>query len=475
MRKLIFYTFILILGLNACKPEEQRIIILHTNDMHGKIDNFSKLVSYVKEIEKDYDHVYLLSAGDIFSGNPIVDYYPEKGYPMIDLMNIAGYDVSVLGNHEFDYGQKVLKKRIEQAGFPFICANMSVGQSVLDNPQPSYLIKVDDIDIFILGLIETSVKGKPTTHPARVKGLEFNDPIKTAKKYLEKEAGRNEAFIALSHMGYNNDSLLALACHEIDVIVGGHTHKKIKNGKLINDVLITQAGSYLYNVGRVDLIFKQGKLIERKAKLVYLAERNEYDEKTAKIIEKYNNNEAFQKVVGFAAAPLSGKEELGCFYADAVRAVENTDFAFQNKGGIRVYGIPEGDIIIKTVYELDPFGNKIVTVDLTGDQIKRLLIYAYGIYNEPELNISGGKYHVKLSKNNAVQNILVLKDDRMISDTAIYSVAFNSYMADTYDPGYEINGKLLSVSTTDAILSFLSNNKEINYKGIKRIVVEKDD
>jgi 5'-nucleotidase / UDP-sugar diphosphatase len=473
MRKLLFYASILILGLSACKSKEQRIIILHTNDMHGKIDNFSKLVSYVKEIEQDHEHIYLLSAGDIFSGNPIVDFYPEKGYPMIDMMNIAGYDVTVLGNHEFDYGQEVLSKRIEQATFPFICANIEAMESVLSKPKSYYALKAENIEIFILGLIETSVRGKPTTHPAKLEGLNFYDPFTIAEAYIDSVSDQYDAVIALTHLGYKNDSILATICDDFDVIVGGHTHKRLPNGKMVNDVLIAQAGSYMYNVGRIDLVFRRGKLVERKSQLISLSDYKGVDNKTASAIEEYNNNEAFQRVVGYAAEPINGKEQLGCFFADAIKSVDSIDFAFQNKGGIRIHEIPAGDIVLKTIYELDPFGNKIVVSKLTGDQIRQLIIFAYGIYNEMELKISGGEYYINLSNGKDIQDVVVLKNNKAIADTVYYTVAMNSYMADTYDPGFDITGEVLTINTTDAILAFLKQHEKVNYKDVARTFIVK--
>ncbi len=83
---------------------DKKLTIFITNDIHGKIDNFAKL-KYLVDEEKKKTNVLLTNAGDIFSGNPIVDNYPQKGFPIIDLMNRVGYDISVIGNHEFDYGE----------------------------------------------------------------------------------------------------------------------------------------------------------------------------------------------------------------------------------------------------------------------------------------------------------------------------------------------------------------------------------
>ena len=86
--------------------------ILHTNDIHGNFSRFPRLAFVVDSIRNVHENVLLLNAGDIFTGNPLVDMDKEKGFQMIELMNKVGYDLSTLGNHEFDYGQNVLSLMI---------------------------------------------------------------------------------------------------------------------------------------------------------------------------------------------------------------------------------------------------------------------------------------------------------------------------------------------------------------------------
>ena len=107
------------------------IIILHTNDMHSRIDNFGKLAYLADSLRRTHKYVFLVAAGDNFTGNPIVDMYPDKGFPMIELMNMLHYDVSAIGNHEFDMGQELQNKRREQAHFPFVSCNIDASGAVV--------------------------------------------------------------------------------------------------------------------------------------------------------------------------------------------------------------------------------------------------------------------------------------------------------------------------------------------------------
>ena len=112
------------------------IIILHTNDMHSRIDNFGKLAYLADSLRRTHKYVFLVAAGDNFTGNPIVDMYPDKGFPMIELMNMLHFNATAIGNHEFDMGQELQNKRRQQANFPFICCNIDASGAVVKQPEP---------------------------------------------------------------------------------------------------------------------------------------------------------------------------------------------------------------------------------------------------------------------------------------------------------------------------------------------------
>ena len=153
---------------------QEKVIIFSINDMHSRIENFSKIKPLIDKEKGKGNKVFFVCAGDIFSGNPVVDNYTEKGFPIIDLLNRTGLDISVIGNHEFDYGQRVLSDRIAQANFPFICANFSGGRGELSNVKGFEIIQKDGFSIAYIGSVETGNFGRyPLTHPKKVEGLFF--------------------------------------------------------------------------------------------------------------------------------------------------------------------------------------------------------------------------------------------------------------------------------------------------------------
>ena len=154
MKKMFIFWMIAITCVACSTTKETQLVILSTNDMHAHIDDYAKVAAFVDAERRAHPgRVVVLSGGDLFSGNPVVDHCdrPGKGYPIIDLMNRVGYRASAVGNHEFDYGQRALSDRIRQAAFPFLCANMHVGEGAeIRQPEPSTVIKVGRLRIGII-------------------------------------------------------------------------------------------------------------------------------------------------------------------------------------------------------------------------------------------------------------------------------------------------------------------------------------
>ena len=140
-RKVIVYfvrrwgiVLLLAVTLYCCKNESGtpgKVVIVSTNDMHAQLARFPLLATLIQQKKTEGGEVIVVDAGDRFSGNPYVDHALERGEPMILLMNKVGYDVVTMGNHDFDYGQKILKKRLHEANFPVVCANMLSEKSEL--------------------------------------------------------------------------------------------------------------------------------------------------------------------------------------------------------------------------------------------------------------------------------------------------------------------------------------------------------
>jgi 2',3'-cyclic-nucleotide 2'-phosphodiesterase (5'-nucleotidase family) len=455
-----------------CKKSFE-VIILHTNDMHSKIDNMGKLAYLVDSIKTQHPHVFLFSAGDNFTGNPIVDMYPEKGYPMIDLMNRVGFDLSAMGNHEFDLGQETQNKRRSEARFPFISANINVGKSILKKPAPYYLLQVEKCKIPVFSLIQVSENGYPDSHPSRLEGLSFDQPEKKAAEYmkLKKKYGM---LIALTHLGIETDVPLAQKYPQIDLIIGGHSHTVMTTPLIENGVMIVQTGSQLKSVGKTTFQVVNGKITDRKYELISLASITHSKPEIQNLIDRYNDNEEMNRVLASAGTPLNNQQELGCLMTDAITSQFKVDFAFQNTGGIRIPYLPKGDILYKDIFRLDPFGNQVVTYTMTLLEVKSLIMNAYNRNKEPDLMVSGMKYSALVDQNGVCTDVVMTDySGNPFDPSRKYTVGMNSYIGATYVFDHTDPGTTNFDTTAQTLINFLKEVKSVSYEGTNRIEIKK--
>ncbi len=454
--------------------KQTEIIILHTNDMHSKIDNMAKLAYLADSLRKFHPFVFLVSAGDNFTGNPVVDMVPDKGAPMIDLMNRCGFNVSALGNHEFDMGQTLLKKRMEQATFPFICANMDGTAAVIGQLKPYTVLNAGDgITIAMLGLIQLDDNGLPSAHPSNMKEVKFVNGLSKAREFafLKKQYG---ILIALSHMGVDDDMRLADSMPQFDMIIGGHSHTLIHPPTIANGVMIVQAGAHMKQLGKTTLMVESGKVVSRNDEVIQFASLKNEAPDLRKLIDGYNNNQEFGKIVGMASGLIEGEDELGSLMTDAVTHQLQVDFAFQNRGGIRVPSISGGEITLKDVYKLDPFNNQVVIFSMNTEEIKSLICYGYQHEKQIDLQVSGMTYQLTDNGKGACLKVEMFdKSGKPLDPGQEYSVAMNNYMASTYKFDHKDPGTLSTLTTAEMLVRYLGSAGTINYAGVKRATVVK--
>jgi 5'-nucleotidase / UDP-sugar diphosphatase len=470
----IYFSF-LFTGIGFGQSDTTEIILFHTNDMHAKIDNYSKLAYIVKECKQSHPNVFLISAGDLFTGNPIVDQNDNKGLPMIELMNLVDYDLSCLGNHEFDYGQNQLSSLMIKSSFPFICANINTSGSDMKPMNPyQKLYTKDGISLGFVGLIQIEDNHLPATNPNNLNGISFSNPLKTVKKYVSYKDS-SDIFIALTHIGFDQDIILATKYPFFDLIIGGHTHTKLDKGEFRGNTLIVQADSHMDYLGKITLIVVNHKLVSKEETLIDLRSYPNMDSEVSEFIRRYNQNDYFKEVIGSATEEISGKDELGSLMTDAMQDTLKTDISFVNEGGIRLKFLPKGDISLKEIYQLSPFGNTYVILKLTTKEIKQLIEYTYQYENENDLQVSGILIDLYVNEQNALKRI-ELKDvngEKLKSGT--YTVAVNNFMASAYKLKFLKKGIDSGIVDAQTTINYIKKKKTVSYKGVKRINIIKEN
>ncbi len=261
--------------------EISRITILHTNDMHSRIEPFpldgtkyegkggmARRAATISSIRKEVDNVLLLDAGDIFQGTPYFNLF--GGELEFKLMSKMGYDAATFGNHDFDGGITGLVKQMPHANFPFVNANYDFRNTALNGKVKEYMIfEKGDIKI---GLTGVGIELKGMVPKNLIGETQYLDPIKNANrvaKMLKKDM-RCDYVICLSHLGFKydkpkvSDMILAEESSHIDLILGGHTHTfldkpVVRKNKENESVVINQVGWAGIVLGRLDLHFEKNK------------------------------------------------------------------------------------------------------------------------------------------------------------------------------------------------------------------------
>ena len=457
-------------------PAERQAVIFSVNDMHAAVDNFPKLAWIVDSLKVLYPDMLLLAAGDNQTGNPVNDQYPEKGWPVIDLMNATGFDLSAVGNHEFDTGPEGFGNLAKKADFSFICANVSQDNSVDVKISPYKIITLPNgLRLAFLGLLQLGQNGIPDSHPDNLKGFSFRSPFETAPEYLWLKDSC-DIFIALTHIGFEEDVKLAETLPAgIDLIIGGHSHTRVEKEQIHNGIMITQAENKLKYGTLTRLTVGSDGRVQRNMQLINI--RNSAKEKPAirAMVDKYNDNPVLNEVISTASGDFSTYEELGYLMADAQREAAGADIALMNPGGVRIDRLEKGPVTIKNVYQLDPFGNELVVTKLTGEEINSLLHAAWPVDDRSPLYPSGIRMEVKTDGAGNPEEFTILTDGGApLEMNRIYSVAMNSYMTQVYKYVRSDPGQSLFITTADALISYLKNHNPVrSYRGEKRVNVDR--
>ena len=442
---------------------ETEINILTVNDMHSNIDMFPKFAALVDSLRDIYPDLLVFSAGDNRTGNPVNDQYDPVNYPMIELMNRTGFNLSAVGNHEWDGDIVNFQNDIERAHFPFLCANVFVPDSVKLDIKPYTIIENQGLKMAVVGMIELRHDGLPGAHPSKLKKVSFKKSYDVLPEYQFLKDQTN-VFILLSHCGMEEDVELAQENPWLDVIIGGHTHTLIERPFYHNGVLITQSGSKLKFATLVTLKFKDGELMEKQSTVLNVNEFKHENKEIKSLLDEFNDAPTLNEAIAVAKTKFDNIEELGCMLTDAIREISGADFAFQNTGGIRVNHLDKGPITVKDVYSIDPFSNEVVVYQMTGAQVKHFIINSYRKNGGYPSFVSGMTYTVGDDGN----NVWIEMDGGKFSTKKTYKVAFNSYMASTVDVKSEDEGTSTFMTSEEMLIEFLRRHKEVDYQGVSR-------
>lgn len=449
------------------------IKIVHTNDIHARVEEnagsgiigMPKLKSVIDDFTDDSDMDLVLDSGDLFHGQSIATLV--KGESVAELVKACGYDAMTAGNHDWNYGKDRLKELAKIADVEMLTGNVveENGEQFFDN---QYYFETaekngQELKVGIFGVIDPDIYSK--TSQTNVEGLTFTDSVEYAKAASsELEQMGCDVVIALTHT--YNPTELASSVDGVDLWLAGHEHIDISTEVTTPDgskSYVVESGYYLYEAGLIDLdcsLDSDGEITDIRIN----ADKTDYSaagslSDNAEVRSVLDNIKAEQSVilnnvVGTSPADLDGVWEnlridetnLGRAVTDAYLLETGADIAFENAGGIRA-SVKKGDVTYSDIIGISPFGNYIVTKQITGKQLKEILetsieiqknsIVAYesGEYDAWPTNSgsylqTGGisvEYNLDLEYGSRVISVKV--GDEKLDDEKLYTVATNNFVA----------------------------------------------
>lgn len=471
-------------GSVSAAGKDVEVHLIGINDFHGQLDTTSMvgdkkagsapiLATYLKEAKAKYEHSLLFHNGDSVGASAPVSSM-DRDEPTMEWMNMMGFDVGSLGNHEFDQGIAALKAQIfggldpkegkvTHAGAKFDYVNANVIENSTGKPliKPYVIKEVGGVKIGFIGLVTKSTPNKVS--PAGTAGVRFlsaEEEVEAVNKYAKELQGQGvETIIVLAHdpastkegvtTGEAADLAKALpADSPVDVIVAGDNHA-LANG-VVNGKLIVQAYSYGTAFEDIKLMIDPvtGDVTEKSATVTTTFQEGvKEDPETLAIIKKsLDKHPELTKPVGttdgsiLRADAYNKETPMGNLIADAMRQADfgdkagKADFAFTNPGGIRA-DLPKGDVTFADLAKIQPFGNTLVKLELTGEQVKTLLQQQWGMNadgtpNTKTLQLAGLKYTADFSKPVAERvTALTLEDGTPIDPEKSYTAVVNNFMA----------------------------------------------
>uniref|UniRef100_A0A8C5E697 5'-nucleotidase n=1 Tax=Gouania willdenowi TaxID=441366 RepID=A0A8C5E697_GOUWI len=511
----LLHLFVLTLCARPVAPFE--LVLLHTNDVHARVDEISvhagrcgggsgacfggvaRRAAKIREIRARESHVLLLDAGDQFQGSAWFNFY--KGAESAHFMNALRYDAMVFGNHEFDNGvEGLMKPFMEMLACPVLSANIRADSSLASTFGSAYLpYKVFTIDGEKVGVVGYTSRETPSlSKPGSL--LVFEDEVSSLQLQVNKlqTLGVNKV-VALGHSGFSVDQEVARRVRGVDVVIGGHTNTFLFTGRPApssevpvgpypfmvrsedgRDVPVVQAYAFGKYLGHLRVTFDVGgNVVKAVGNPVLLDSSVPQDPDVLADVQQWKRSLAnySSQEVGQTLVFLNGTTEecrfrecnLGNLICDAMW--NHVSACIVNGGGIRT-SIDErsrnGSITMEDLISVLPFGGTYDLVELKGSTLRKVFEHSVSRYGQSTgefLQVSGFQVELDVSRpsGHRVKKLLILCTKcrvphlEPVLHQSVYKVVLPSYLVDGGDGFSMIKQEMLKHNSGDLDISVVSH------------------
>jgi 2',3'-cyclic-nucleotide 2'-phosphodiesterase/3'-nucleotidase len=406
--------------------QRAHVVILGTTDMHGRIfpidyytnkyDNvgIAKVATLVKDARKTDPNLLLVDSGDTIQGTPLEYFHNKRNNtppdPMMLAMSALHYDAMTVGNHEYNFGLKVLEKARGEAKFPWLSANTYNTGTLTTHYQPYIVKEVDGVRVGVLGLTTPGIPNWENV--PNYKGLEFKETVSEAKKWVAilRQKEKVDVVVIAMHMGIeedlrtgaqspsqvaNENAAVAIARQVpgVDLILMGHTHRDVPS-LVVNGVLLTQANRWASHVARADIYLEKTgtgrwQVIAKQSRTIPVTEKTVVDPEIAQLGKPYDKEtqDWLSRTIGESPEEITSQD---CRFRDTaiIDLIQRVQLE-AGKGDVSMAAcfnpqarIPKGPVTVRDIAGLYEYENTLVTIELTGTQIKDALEHSARYFRE---------------------------------------------------------------------------------------------
>ena len=477
-KRLVTFVCAVLALLSACvddsstQSDELPVTLIFTNDIESayepvtafwlddieRIGGIAQLATLIDKERSDKERVFLFDSGDIFTGALSTVTHGEL---MFEFMISMDYDAMVLGNHEFDYGEEVLRWQKSRVPFPVLAANLFYKGTDIPFAQPHAVIERDGIRIGVIGVLGQDAASSAIA-PAHIDLLDVTSPVDAVRNSVAALREQVDLIVLLTHQGHTApmqtdaeidprlqrdiqaDIDLANAVPGVDVLFGGHadagTWEPVvaeRTGTLIMQTY--GQGTYL---GRLQLLLDREtkRIVDYSGELLPVNADNLAPAPViAKKIDQYRAaHPALTEVLGRAEADFPRRyfdeSDIGNLFADILVEVTGADIGMMHPGGIRK-DLAAGDITTESLLDMLPFVNPVVTVRIDGTELREIVEQSLSL-ERGLMQLSGLTLTFDTSKPVGSRIVSLRHDGREVTDQDVFSVAVSRFIAgggDLYD------------------------------------------
>jgi len=388
-----------LVGAASLVAAETSVLVAFTNDRHGYLEPYphpvtgrpiggiaheATLLQAIRQAAgKEKTPLLLVDAGDLFQGTPVVN--ATEGKCMIDLYNQLGYHLVTFGNHEFDYGQDVLRQRMTESRFIWVSSNVEAPK-LAGAFVPYVTYELAGTKLAFLAV--TTPTTPSITYPKNTTGMTFREPRDVLPPLIDRLRRDHgvKVFVLLSHLGFQADEWLARRMAGIDLIIGGHSHTRLLEPVRVNGTWIVQAGSNSRYVGVARLSMGDDGLVKTVTACLREVDHSLYgpDEAVRTLLRSFTDQLAanLDDVAGTASEAIErgfvgADSPMGVVCADSYRDATGAEVGVMNVGGVRA-GLEAGPVTVRQLMLVSPFSNTVVHMRMKGRDLRALVERSLG-------------------------------------------------------------------------------------------------